>query len=386
MRYLSSIVCSIVLLTLFSLPKTATAQSYNAALDFSSTTNPNGQWSYGWSQTSGATFNLLPNTTVFYGTTADGVTPLTLNVWTSNCCGTVQPLVEQNPATEMYFSGTATVPPNSVCYGCSYIGGLAFHPGPNGENAIVRWTAPSSGTYHVSATFMGEDAQGTTTDVAVYHRTAALTKELFGADVLGYCGIAPAYWPSSSSFSTNCYGTSPVQHFAGDIVLAADDAIDFSVGYGINGYGYDTTGLDVVITPVANVAITHSVTQQATVGGTAVYLITVSNSGPSNAGDVVLASSAPIDLTTGAPTSIVAAAPSQGACQVVQLGPGPNATTQCSLGTIAPGSNVTVSISASLSGAQINRGDSLQTIATVSTSSLESHLGNNSNQLTMRVH
>jgi uncharacterized repeat protein (TIGR01451 family) len=392
MRYLNSIVCSIVLLTLFSLPKTATAQSYNAALDFSSTTNPSGQWSYGWSQTSGSTFNLLPNTTVFSGFAADGFTPLTLNVWTSDCCGTVQPLVEHNSAPEMYFSGTATVPPDTLCYGCSYMGGLSLHPGPNGENAILRWTAPGAGTYHVNATFMGEDSQPTTTDVSVYHRTATLTKKLFGADVMGYCGVPPAFYPppgvplSPSSFTGGCSGPSPVQHFAGDIVLAAGDAIDFNVGYGINGYGYDTTGLDVVIAPVANVAITHSVTQQATEGGTAVYLITVSNSGPSNAGDVVLASSAPIDLTTGAPTSIVAAAPSQGACQVVQLGPGPNTTTQCSLGTIAPGSNVTVSISASLSGAQINRGDSLQTIGTVSTSSLESNLGNNSNQLTMRVH
>ena len=365
--------------------RSSAAQSYNAGHDFSSTNNPNGQWSYGWSQSSGSTFNLLPNTTQFDGSAGDGVTPLTLDVWTSDCCGTVQPLVEHNSAAQMYFSGTATIPPDTLCYGCSDIGGLSLHPGPDGENAIVRWTAPNSGTYRVNAAFMGEDAQGTTTDVAVYHRTATLTKELFGADVLGYCGIAPAYWLSSSSFSSNCYGTSPVQHFAGDIVLVAGDVIDFSVGYGINGYGYDTTGLDVVITPIANVAITQSVTQQATVGGTALYLITVSNSGPSNAGDVVIASSAPIDLTTGAPTSIVAFTPSQGTCQVVQLGPGPNATTQCSLGTIASGSNVTVSISASLSGAQITRGDRLRTNATVNTSSLESHLGNNSSQLTMHV-
>jgi uncharacterized repeat protein (TIGR01451 family) len=374
-----------VLLLSLSQAKSAAAQSYNGGHDFSSANNPNGHWSYGWSTSSGSAFNLLPNTTQFNGTAADGVTPLTLDVWTSNCCGTVQPLVEHNSATEMYFSGTATVSPDTLCYGCSYNGGLALHPGPDGENAIVRWTAPSAGTYHLNATFMGEDTQGTTTDVAVYHRTATLTKQLFGADVLGYCGISPAYYPASLSFSSGCSGTSPVQHFAGDLVVAAGDVIDFSVGYGINGYGYDTTGLDVVITPIANVAVTQSVTQQATAGGTLVYQIKVSNSGPSNAGDVLLASAAPVDTTTGTPTNISQAVPSQGSCQVVQLGPGPNATVQCSLGTIASGANATVSISASLAGAQINRGDTLQTDATVATSSLESNLGNNSSQITTRV-
>jgi uncharacterized repeat protein (TIGR01451 family) len=376
-----------VLVLSLSQPKSAAAQSYNAGQNFSSTNNPNGQWSYGWSQTSGSAFNILPNTTQFNGTAADGVTPLTLDVWTSNCCGTVQPLVEHNSATEMYFSGTATVSPDTLCYGCSYNGGLALHPGPDGENAIVRWTAPSAGTYHLNATFMGEDAQGTTTDVAVYHRAGTVTKQLFGADVLGYCGISPAFYPSSLSFSSGCSGTSPVQHFAGNIVIAAaGEAIDFSVGYGINGYGYDTTGLDVVVTPIANVAVTQSVTQQAVAGGTLVYLIKVSNSGPSEAGDVLLASAAPVDTSGGAATTISQVMPSQGTCQVVQLGPGPNATVQCSLGTIASGANATVSISASLAGAQINRSDTLQTSATVATSGLDSNLGNNSSQLTTRVH
>jgi hypothetical protein len=384
MRFFISVAYSMVLLTSLSLSRSGAGQSYNAGQDFSATNNPNGQWSYGWSQTSGSTFNLLPNTTYFYGNGADG-SLLTLNVWNSNCCGTVQPLVEQNPAAEMYFSGTATVPPNTVCNGCSYIGGLAFHPGPNGENAIVRWTAPSAGAYHVNATFVGEDVQGTTTDVAVYHRTATLTKKLFGADVLGYCGVAPAYFPS---FSSSCYGTNPVQHFAGDIVLTAQDAIDFSVGYGINGYGYDTTGVDVVITPVSDVAIqSETVVQPASATGTVVYQVTVANNGPTSAGDILLASSAPLDLTSGAPTAISQIVPSQGTCQVAQLGPGPNATLQCSLGILASGSTATVQITATLGDVtQFHHGDSLLTQATVTTSSIDAHLWNNSGQLKILVH
>jgi hypothetical protein len=385
MRLQISVVYSVFLLTSLSVSRNAGGQIYNAAHDFSSTTNPNGQWSYGWSQTSGAAFNLLPSTTFFYGSAADGTT-LPENVWTSNCCGTVQPLVEHNGAPEMYYDGGVTIPADTLCYGCSYMGGLSFHPGPNGENAIVRWTAPSAGTYHVNATFMGEDPQPTTTDVAVYHRAATATKKLFGADVIGYCGIPPAFYPNS--FSGGCSGPSPMPHFAGDLVVAAGDAIDFSLGYGINGYGYDTTGVDVVVTPVSDIAIqSETVVQPASATGTVVYQVTVANNGPTSAGDVLLASSAPLDLTSGTPTTISQIVPSQGTCQVAQLGPGPNATVQCSVGILASGSTATVQITAVLGDAtQFHHGDSLLTEATVTTSSLDAHLGNNSGQLKMPVH
>jgi hypothetical protein len=385
MRLQISVVYSVFLLTLLSVSGNANGQAYNAARDFSSTTNPNGQWSYGWSQTSGAAFNLLPDTTFFYPSSADGTT-LPENVWTSNCCGTIPPVVEHNGAPEMNYNSGITIPADTLCYTCSYMGGLSLHPGPDGENAILRWTAPSAGTYFVNATFMGEDSQPTTTDVTVYHRTTTATKKLLGADVIGYCGIPPAFYPYS--FTGGCSGPSPMQHFAGELVVAAGDAIDFSVGYGINGYGYDTTGVDVVITPVSDVAIqSETVVQPASATGSVVYQIAVTNNGPARAGDILLASSAPLDLTSGAPTTISQIAPSQGTCQVAQLGPGPNATVQCSLGTLASGSTATVQVTARLGDAtQFHHGESLLTEATVTTSSLDAHLANNSGQLRMPVH
>jgi hypothetical protein len=44
---------------------------------------------------------------------------------------------------------------------------LVLHPGPNNENAVVRFTAPADGTYRVSGQFyaMDDNATGTTTDV-----------------------------------------------------------------------------------------------------------------------------------------------------------------------------------------------------------------------------
>jgi hypothetical protein len=179
-----------------------------------------------------------------------------------------------------------------------------------------------------------------------------------------------------------------MQHFAGNIVLAAQDTVDFSVGYGVNGYGYDTTNLDVVIAPVATVAIQgQKVLQPASASGTVVYQVTVAASGPANAGDVLLASSAPLDQATGAATTITQIVPSVGTCQVAQLGPGPNATVQCNLGILASGSTATVQITANLGDTtQFHHGDSLLTQATVTTSSLDSNLNNDSGQLKMTVH
>jgi hypothetical protein len=146
--------------------------------------------------------------------------------------------------------------------------------------------------------------------------------------------------------------------------------------------------VDVIITPVSDVAVqSEKVVQAASATGTVIYQITVASNGPTSAGDVFLASSAPLDLTSGATTTISQIVPSQGTCQVAQLGPGPNATAQCSLGILASGSTATVQITATLGDAtQFHHGDSLLTQATVTTSSLDAHLDNNSGQLKMLVH
>jgi hypothetical protein len=60
MRLQISVVYTVFLLTSLSVSRNAGSQAYSATHDFSSNTNPNGQWSYGWSQTGGAAFNLFP--------------------------------------------------------------------------------------------------------------------------------------------------------------------------------------------------------------------------------------------------------------------------------------------------------------------------------------
>ena len=243
MRLLFSSLAAMALLVGVSNGRIADAQAYNASLEFSAAHNPNGPWSYGWTETNGSAFNLLPIPTVVVGTELGNpvTTQAALNVWTSNCCGTIQPLVLHNPTAYTIGSQTATIPPDSgdpwtAAYGIS---GLALHPGPAGQNAVVRWTAPEGGYYSVHATFRGLDEIGTTTNVAVRHNAL----EVFAGEVTGYAG----YYCAFPTPRVTCLGGSPVQVYAGIVQVNKGDTLDFAVGYGTNGYGYDSTGLDVSI-------------------------------------------------------------------------------------------------------------------------------------------
>ena len=179
----------------------AQATSWTAAGDFSAMSNPNGAWSYGWSVSRGSAFTL---DTV--ATTVSGI-----DVWNYSSTQ-VEPDVFHNGTSDTIApGGTNPIPP----------GGLAFHPGPSGQNAVVRWTAPSTGSYVIEATFTGRDnARGTTTDVAVLSNGA----ELWSGEVTGY--LATQSYPASR------------------LNLNAGDTVDFTVGFGIDlNYSYDSTGL-----------------------------------------------------------------------------------------------------------------------------------------------
>lgn len=196
----------------------AQVTSWDAPGDFSAVSNPNGAWSYGWSASRGSGFNL---DTV--ATTVSGI-----NVWNYSS-NQVEPDVAYNGTSDTINpSGTNPIP----------AGSLAFHPGPSGQNAIVRWTAPSTGSYAIDATFTGRDMVGpTTTDVAVLSNGSPL----WSGEVTGY-------------LATQAYAAGPVN-------LSAGDTIDFTVGYGTDGtYSYDTTGLSAHVTlidttpPVVSIA------------------------------------------------------------------------------------------------------------------------------------
>src|SRR5262245_50818527 len=113
------------------------AQSWNSADNFSAANNPNGVWQYGYEMSLGGAFTLFDIRT----TRGTG-----LDYWTSSSLGN-DPDVSHNPSTS-----PVAGPDNDFVLGPNR---TAFHPGPNGEFGIFRWTAPSAGLFSIHADFLG---------------------------------------------------------------------------------------------------------------------------------------------------------------------------------------------------------------------------------------
>ena len=98
-------------------------------------------------------------------------------------------------------------------------GGLAMHPGPDGEYSVLRWTAASAGKVAIEAVFTGI-AERATTDVHVLHNGRPIHD---GQINLGSAGNRDS--------------------FVGEIVVAHGDTLDCVAGYGNGSYGADSTGI-----------------------------------------------------------------------------------------------------------------------------------------------
>jgi hypothetical protein len=207
-------VCILTVITL-AVPASASIV-YDAAADFSIAVNPNGAWSYGYSATVGGTFNPFTNsfTSLFGNANFHGWSPPVLH-----------PFVALNGAGTTEQGSGLRLP----------AGGLGLHPGSDVDNnyAVVRWTAPTSGLYNISAAFVDRDASdillpGATTDVHVLLNNISLYDALINKD--GW-GLGP-------------------MPFNGTLSLAMGDTLDFLVGRGSNTFHQDSTGLSASIAPV----------------------------------------------------------------------------------------------------------------------------------------
>ena len=183
----------------------AQAAVYDVANDFSIASNPNGVWTYGSENSLGGALTLFNVS----GTCCSG-----LDSWTNSSSFPVD--VHNSSGSTINPAGTNPIP----------AGAAAFHPSSSGQFAIYRFTAPSSGTYKLDVTFTGFDNVGpTTTDVHVLVGSVSL----FSGAIAAYNGTAN--YANSS------------------LVLAANDFIDFAVGFGSdNSYLFDTTGIAATIT------------------------------------------------------------------------------------------------------------------------------------------
>ncbi len=103
-------------------------------------------------------------------------------------------------------------------------GQLSFHPGRDGEYAVVRWHAPAAGEVKIDAAF-ASIAEHATTDVHVLHKGTELFK---GRINVGDGG--------------------PTAHYQGARSVAAGDTIAFALAFGNGDYGADSTALAVTIT------------------------------------------------------------------------------------------------------------------------------------------
>ena len=194
-------------------PSTARA-GFDAAADFSPTSNPNGVWSYGWTQALGSSFiadaihESEAGLDFWEGSIANGATP-----------GSFPLVVHNGTANTIITAGTVSVAP----------GQLALHPGPDNEYSVLRWTAPRNDAVSIRSVFDGFDFVGpTSTDVHVLHNGSSL----FDDDVQGFGG--------SSAVTFNSV-----------LTVAQGDTIDFAVGFGRNGsFFFDTTGLSATIATV----------------------------------------------------------------------------------------------------------------------------------------
>ena len=114
---------------------------------------------------------------------------------------------------------------------------LRTHSGVGGQNSVLRWTAPAAGTYRVLGSFEGGDYNGpqTSVDVAVMQNSQTIT-------------------------SGNVIGGGNVFPYDMTVTVAAGDTIDFSIGWGVNGwYGYDTTYLESTVRPVSSTVTANSI-------------------------------------------------------------------------------------------------------------------------------
>ncbi len=198
------ILVALAIIGLAACPAVSTAD--DVAADWSATSNPSGNWSYGWEPTIGGAFNVYTN---------HWFDPGGWDGW-----GSVPGIAHSDTSIELHPLGQMTIPPYS----------LWLHPGPGGELSVVRWTVPADGVCQIQATFTGvcgyNGAPLTTTDVHVFHDST----ELFGGDI-------------------NVNGGGNTASMSATRAVQSGDWIDFMVGRGSDGdYGFDSTGLDAVVT------------------------------------------------------------------------------------------------------------------------------------------
>ena len=176
----------------------ARAATYDISTDFSTASNPNDVWTYGFSTTLGGI--LIP---YVQSSTSGGI-----QAWRS--------LNANEPVDFNNQTNGAII----TCVGCDALPAhtAAFHPGPNGEFSVYRFIAPSAGIYMLDATFVGIDHGDT--DVHILDN---------GTEI----------------YSANIATQGDSQSHSETRTLLLGETIDFAVGVGTDGsFLFDSTSIN----------------------------------------------------------------------------------------------------------------------------------------------
>jgi hypothetical protein len=209
----ATVACGLAVACIFAQPSQAATLVDSAAGQFALGTNPNGHWSYGYTDTLGSSF--VPYTTSSTNLFAVFGTP-GLSGWQAAfpSGADLMPLVDINTNATTAFYGTIVQPP----------GILGLHPGPQGQYSVVRWTAPAADTYLLRTLWSSIERFPATPDL----HTLLNGVSIFDS-TMGRYGDETLF---STSFS-----------------LQEGDTLDFVVGYGPNhDFVGDLTGLQACVT------------------------------------------------------------------------------------------------------------------------------------------
>ncbi len=176
---------------------------HDVVRDFSTTNNPNGPWSYGFTRINRPEFNLWTNN----GEPWNGI-----RTWSAQpggfCCG----MVSKNFGSPIVYYGTIAHEPDY----------LYLETGRYGGNAVVRWVAPAAGTYYIRGRYKALDT---------YYGGIHVMLRRFG-------GWTP--------WSSHLPGYGSQKGFNLTLSLAANEPVDFELGE-INAPYYYGAGLQATI-------------------------------------------------------------------------------------------------------------------------------------------
>jgi hypothetical protein len=200
--------------------------TFDLSNDFSIEANPNKVWEYGYSDT-----NSLAVDQFRLDKMADSNDTA---AHASGCIKFWHPAANKGPGPGYYpyIAYNSSKQSEVGCKGWAVRPGEVAVEGSNiGQYSLIRFVAPVTGRYRVSAKFEGIHYGLSSTDVHVLHNGTSL----FNADIDGYGGD-PAFH--------KVQGASPTAEYSGEVAMKAEETLTFAVGYGKNKTHYgDTTGL-----------------------------------------------------------------------------------------------------------------------------------------------